>query len=396
MVDQKKEAREQPLSERAFKRWKQTSKNVAVIFNEYPDKSFTAEQIYDIIRTWHLNTEGSKYSESAIRAVLSRFTKKGYLKVLKTEDKRAKKRYMATAKGQEVFAFFSKCVDYGSSHTEGALGQVPRTQIVEPEIGKTRERRYEIAFHSWNEIVAFNEGWPENRVLPTVRLPPFIIQQLRLMATRNQGTSAGWVWVYGKEFKIRIAKKQALQLYINKLGWKEELREWLTTVPNLKDEHLDIIWNKIAEVCKHQVVTYESHVPDSKIAAVRPDCFRESGPQRWIDTDHHGVRILTSSTPGTGGPCQGRGGVCRPGSPESCSSVRDSWTLREQVLQEAGGAHKEDHEPSQEHHGHDPEGAPDVEIHCLQDPRGERRPEGTRLTAGEYSVKIAAEAGGVS
>ena len=275
------------------------------------------------------------------------------------------------------------------SLSEGALGRVPRASE------KEAPKEIHLNFHPWTDIVAWKEGWPENRTLPTIRFPPFIIHQLRLMATRVQGTSAGWIWVDGQHFKIRIASREALQIYLGEHKWKNEFKEWLTTVPNLTDADLDMVWNKIAQACNHQRVTYEFHVPDAHFTAVRPDCFREDQSQRWSRAHVTRIQLFSSTASISADRNQGRGGIRGASVHQPRRTVRSSRTLRETILGAPGRIAEGSQERAEGRARDSSEGNPRFTVHHRQAARRARTDTCTIEGIGRCSLKpVAAIQGG--
>lgn len=300
-------------------------------------------------------------------------------------DRRADAQRVYDAEGKKV----PICEEIGSQF-QGALGRVPRTTE------QKGPKEIHINFHPWSEIVAWKEGWPENRTLPTIRFPPFIIHQLRLMATRIQGTSGGWVWVYGQHFKIRIASREALQIYLGEHKWKNEFKDWLTTVPNLSDSDLDMIWNKVAQACNHQRVTYEFHVPDAKFAAVRPDCFRDNQSQRRTRSDVTPIQLFPPTPPITANRDQGREGVRGAGLHQPRRTIRRGGALRETILGTSGGIAEGYQEGAEGRARSSSKGNPSFAVHHRQAPRGTRRDTGTAEGIRRYCFEtVAAIAGGI-
>jgi len=294
-------------------------------------------------------------------------------------DRRADAQRVYDAEGKKV----PVCDEIGSL-SQGALGWVPRASE------QKAPKEIHINFHPWSEIVAWKEGWPENRTLPTIRFPPFIIHQLRLMATRIQGTSGGWVWVYGQHFKIRIASREALQIYLGEHNWKNEFKDWLTTVPNLTDSDLDMIWNKVAQACNHQRVTYEFHVPDAHFTAVRPDCFREDQSLRWPCSDVARVQLFPPTPSIAANSHQGRGGVCRAGLHQPSRTICRSGALRETILGTARGIAEGRQEGAEGRARSSPKGNQGFAVHHRQAPRGARTDTGTAESTGRCCLETAA------
>ena len=281
-------ARELPISERASKRWSVTSKNIAIIFSEYPDAAFSAQDIYEIIRTWHLNTRGSKYSESAIRAVLMRFTRKGYLKAVKTGGKIVKLHYKATKKGHEIFSDFSKYRENGSSLDRGDLRRVLKAE-------SSHVHQIEVGLRPWRELIGFDSGWKENTRITKVWLDPFIIQNIRtaIDVPPIGGNPAEWLTVRGDFFTLQVSKMRTVQLWVKGPGWRDELSKWLEEVPNLQEHHMDVLWNKINERAKNVVTTREYHVTDPELSKSRIQLFRGGRPRGWTTKDINEVREIS-------------------------------------------------------------------------------------------------------
>ena len=285
---------DRPLSDRPLKKWSVNTWNVAFVFCEYPKKEFSQKELYHILRTWHLNNPGSDYSEDGIRAVLRRFTKKGYLVRRQLAGRRSTPLFRVTDHGLE---FFKTAMDRRSVWTlDRSLTMVDHGGVPW-SISSDSEVKYKIEFtvKPWSEVVAWEHGWPENKRITKVYLDPWIVKQIRLVMDGPPKSAGGWLWYRGKQFKIAVAKVRAIQLFVGDHTWRDELKEWLNEVPNLEDRHLDQIWNRIAERAQHMTLTREYHVVDPKIAAAQPTFFRGDRSQRWQCTNQRQVRLLTSS-----------------------------------------------------------------------------------------------------
>ena len=290
----RKKQRDRPLSDRPLKKWSVNTWNVAFVFCEYPEREFSQKELYHILRTWHLNNPGSDYSEDGIRAVLRRFTKKGYLVHRRLAGKRSTPLFRVTDHGLE---FFKTAMDRRSVWTlERSLTMVDHGGVPW-SISSDSEVKYKIEFtlRPWSEVVAWDHGWPENKRITKVYLDPWIVKQIRLVMDGPPTSAGGWMWFRGKQVTMAVAKVRAIQLFVGDHTWKDELKEWLNEVPNLEDRHLDQIWNRIAERAQHLHLTREFHVVDPKISAVKPLFFRRDRSQRRRCTDHPQIRLLTSS-----------------------------------------------------------------------------------------------------
>ena len=354
---------ERALSERALKKWSVNTWNVAYLFREFPKKEFSQKEIYHIIRTWHLNNPGSEYSRQGIRAVLGRFTKKGYLTRRRLAGRRSMPLYRATDRGFEVF---DTAMDLRSIwNIESSLAMVDHGRVPW-SISSDNEVTYKIEFtvKPWSEVVAWEHGWPENKRITKIYLDPWIVKQIRLVMDGPPKSAGGWLWYRGKQFKMAVAKVRAIQLFVGDHTWRDELKEWLDEVPSLEDRHLDQIWNRIAERAQHMTLTREFHVVDPKIAAAQPDFFREDKSQRRGSTDHPRICLLTSSKvlARSGGLRSIGRRRCRMHDLRSSDSIYG--TLRTQVPQEGPGDSRPDSEGlrGQAEHGQGTERTADREV----------------------------------
>jgi len=279
-------ARELQVCERTLNKWKPTAWNIVQIFEEYSDRSFSLKLFRDIIRTWHLNTPGSKYSESAIRGVLARFLKKGYLESFKSGGKKITTYYKLTPAGRK---FFKKAMDYyrfDSSHTQRPLRRVLKGNSSHGVAGE-EGYQVELALRPWREKIGFDSGWKENSRITKVWLDPFIIKNIRTAIGEEPigRNRAKWMSVHSDSFKMQVSKIRTIQLWVHGPNWQKELSEWLQTVPNLQEHHMDLIWNKILERAKEIVVTREFHVTDPDLAKSNIYLFRGSGSWNWSAKD---------------------------------------------------------------------------------------------------------------
>ena len=113
-----KKLRDRPLSDRPLKKWSVNTWNVAFVFCEFPEREFSQKELYHILRTWHLNNPGSDYSEDGIRAVLRRFTKKGYLIRRRLAGRRSAPLFRVTDHGHSLWSTMVGC--------HGRLVRIPR------------------------------------------------------------------------------------------------------------------------------------------------------------------------------------------------------------------------------------------------------------------------------
>jgi len=95
-----RELRVEPPSERALKCWGEHRICVACIFAEYPERAWSRPEIYSLTRTWFVDNELTNYSENAVRTVLWRLKKKGYIKVVRS---RPVQYFRATTAGKVIF-----------------------------------------------------------------------------------------------------------------------------------------------------------------------------------------------------------------------------------------------------------------------------------------------------
>ncbi len=188
-----------------------------------------------------------------------------------------------------------------------------------------------VEFLPWQQVVDWTSGWPEHKRIDRISLRSFIVKQIRSVIDGTPTPVAGWLTYRGRQFTLRVARKNALNLYVGDHTWKEELQEFIASIPNLNEEDMNSIWNAVATACKHPKITREYHVVDPRIASARPELFRGSEPQRWLCADHDEVRILTSAEePARGGvlrAVEGRGQRVS----ELERTVRDGGTLRAPV-----------------------------------------------------------------
>lgn len=178
---------------------------------------------------------------------------------------------------------------------ERSLGHSRHSRLLlssEPS-APAEESRVEVVLKSWHDVVAWDSGWPEQRRVTKIHLDPFIIYQVRNAVGGIPKGAGGWLWYYGKQFKLAVSKHKAIQLFLGDHTWKEELKEFLTAVPNLEDVHLDRIWTKVAERCEHMNIVREFHVVDPGIAELKPHLFREDQSQRWGSTNYIGAELLS-------------------------------------------------------------------------------------------------------
>lgn len=195
--------------------------------------------------------------------------------------------------------------------------------------------RHEVYFYAWKEIVDWQSGWPEHKRVTGISLPGFIVQQMRNVIPGTPNPVGGWLWYRGREFTMAVASKNAVQLYVGDHTWRDELKDWLRDVPNITDADLDLVWNKVARAAEHPRITREFHVVDPRLAAVKPQLFRRSGPQRRKTANFDEVLLLSQTTePARVGVLRTVAG-CRQPLPEPVSAVCSSSTLRAQECRTA-------------------------------------------------------------
>jgi len=281
--DKSRCVRERIISERALKRWSITARNLAAIFNELPDRTISLDQIYDWVRTWHLNEKIEKYSESAIRASLSRFCRDSLLLVKRRKlGRKISSDYTTTPLGREVFAealrFFASW-DPTRPLIHGEQWGVHKVTIPEPT-----SRDMVVQLRSWREVLAMDSGWSENTRITKIRLDPFIIKNLRSATGEvpKGGNKAEWLSVRGQEFVMQVSKNTTIQLWIRGAGWRKDLAEWLQQVPNLEERHMDQIWNRIRDRLSQTTTTREYHVSEPKMTEGNVHLFRQGNPLRRL------------------------------------------------------------------------------------------------------------------
>jgi len=151
-----------------------------------------------------------------------------------------------------------------------------------------------IALKPWRDIVAVDSGWSENTRITKLHLDPFIIKNIRTAVGESpKGRNpAQWLSLRGKHFTMQVSKITTLQFWVRGKGWRDELRDWLQTVPNLEERHVDQVWNKLAESVKRTVTTREFRVNDPALSKSHIKCVirypDDSSDTSMRDVHSHG------------------------------------------------------------------------------------------------------------
>lgn len=317
------DVRERTLRERTLKKWGDNSWAVALLFTEHPDMGIPLHDIYKVVRSIYLNMESKSdedFTEKAVRAVLWRFAKDGYLRKRKPGGRRTNPVYYITDLGLVVFRDAlekrAKWADEGS-HSEFELVRLPSSMS---------SRQVDIGLRPWREIVGIDSGWQENTRITKVWLDPFIIQNLRraISDQPNEDDPAEWISVQNEHFTLKVSKVRSVQLWVKSERWRDELQKWLETVPNLKNHHLDAFWNKVEDRAGNIVTTREFHVTDPRLSESRVHLFRGSRPRRWQPKDDNEVCQISR---GIGGGILGASEGCGQRLHESCRAICSSSNL---------------------------------------------------------------------